>query len=569
MRHLLAALIAAAFLVAATSADAAPSQRRVDSDEAAKALFLAQPNVERWLERYDPDALVTIATFDERKKRWKVAVLTGRAGQIAQGEITRAGEVVTAWVGPQVAWPLARGEGEGVGGAINRPIIWLPFCALFFFGLADLLRPVSMRNLDLLAALSLSVGVAFLNEGRVFASVLASVASLLYLLGRSTWIALTQRVARPTFELPVSVLLAALVVLVGFRVGLNTETSHTLDVGYAGVIGAHRLADGITPYGNFPRKDTGRPCGEADENGGIADWVQENGRCETANHLGDTYGPVNYHAYLPGFWILGWSGKWDSLPAVHFTTILFDLLAMLGLAAIGYRYGGSRLATVLAFAWAAYPFTQYVSSANSNDAIMPAFLIWGFWAATSDAGRGALAALASWTKLAALIVVPLWLTYPELHWRRNAVFAVAFGAASLLAFWVVLVQANPWHELGVFYERTFEIQADRSSPFSLWDWGDYHAAGLPDLESGQRALQLLLVVAAVAVAVYPRRKTPLQLAALTGALLVAFELALTHWFAGYIVWFFPFVLLATVAGYALTRTPPGARDPAADPAIVN
>ena len=42
----------------------------------------------------------------------------------------------------------------------------------------------------------------------------------------------------------------------------------------------------------------------------------------------------------------------------------------------------------------------------------------------------------------------------------------------------------------------------------------------------------------------PRRKSPLQLAALTAALLIGFELVLTHWFYLYIPWFFPFVAFA-------------------------
>jgi hypothetical protein len=41
-------------------------------------------------------------------------------------------------------------------------------------------------------------------------------------------------------------------------------------------------------------------------------------------------------------------------------------------------------------------------------------------------------------------------------------------------------------------------------------------------------------------------KTPLQLAALTGALLIGFELVLTHWFYLYIPWFFPFVAFAVL-----------------------
>ena len=40
----------------------------------------------------------------------------------------------------------------------------------------------------------------------------------------------------------------------------------------------------------------------------------------------------------------------------------------------------------------------------------------------------------------------------------------------------------------------------------------------------------------------------MQLAALTAALLMGFELVLTHWAALYIAWFFPFLALAIIAG---------------------
>jgi hypothetical protein len=45
----------------------------------------------------------------------------------------------------------------------------------------------------------------------------------------------------------------------------------------------------------------------------------------------------------------------------------------------------------------------------------------------------------------------------------------------------------------------------------------------------------------------PRRKSLLQLAALTAAVLIGFELVLTHWFYLYIPWFFPFVAFAVLA----------------------
>lgn len=544
-RPRLAVLVAV--LLVLPGATAAAAERVAPTEATAKAAFLQQPKVARWLERYPGSTWVTTAQFRPRFDLWQVSVFSGKAGEIARGKVDASGKVVEAWVGPEVAWPLARGN--GVGGVINRPLVWGSFCLFFLIGLANLRKPLSLRNLDLLVFLSFTVYLVYFNDGRVFASVAAACVPFAYLIARSAWIGWTNRASPAGSTLPVWLLVAATVLLFGFRVGLNTERSSVLDVGYAGVIGADRLASGDTPYGNFPVHDTGKPCGPAGEEGDIADWIQENGRCETANPLGDTYGPVNYHAYLPGLGLFGWSGKWDSLPAVHFTTILFDLLAVLGLAAVGYRYGGARLAALLAFAWVANPFTQYVSSSNTNDAIMPAILIWGFWAASSDPGRGMLAALAAWTKLAALVVVPLWATFPDaLNLRRATVFAVAFGATTVLAFWALILGGDPVGAFRVFYERTFEIQLDRNSPFSPWDWGQYHARGIPDFGWLQRILQLVLAGAALALAFVPSRKTPLQLAALTAALLMAFELVLTHWAALYIAWFFPFLVLAVVAG---------------------
>ncbi len=167
------------------------------------------------------------------------------------------------------------------------------------------------------------------------------------------------------------------------------------------------------PYGHMPEQGNLKPCGTADAEGEIRERIQTNGRCEASNPRGDTYGPVSYLAYLPGYAVFGWTGKWDELWAAHATSLLFDALCILGLALVGRRFGGPRLAATLAFAWAAYPFTLYASNSNTNDAIMPAFLIWGFWLASSAWARGAAVALAGWTKFAALLLAPLWLSYPN------------------------------------------------------------------------------------------------------------------------------------------------------------
>ena len=107
-----------------------------------------------------------------------------------------------------------------------------------------------------------------------------------------------------------------------------------------------------------------------------------------------------------------------------------------------------------------------------------------------------------------------------------------------------------------FWKRTIPPQVNRQSPFSIWDWRQYHA-GLPNLAAGlQRLLQAALVVGSVVVAFVPRRKTPLQLAALTGAILIGFELVLTHWFYLYLPWFFGFVAYAVLAGEPVEQRAP-------------
>ena len=63
-------------------------------------------------------------------------------------------------------------------------------------------------------------------------------------------------------------------------------------------------------------------------------------------------------------------------------------------------------------------------------------------------------------------------------------------------------------------------------------------------------LEGLLAIGSIAVYFFPKRKGPLQLAALTGAILLGFELVLTHWFYLYIPWFFPFAAIALLAAPA-------------------
>ena len=122
-------------------------------------------------------------------------------------------------------------------------------------------------------------------------------------------------------------------------------------------------------------------------------------------------------------------------------------------------------------------------------------------------------------------------------------------------FCILLLEPDPYHAARVFWDRTVAWQMGRASPFSIWDWRQYHAAGIPNLHVGQWICEGLLVTGAIAAYFLPRRKSPLQLAALTGALLLGFELVLTYWIYAYIVWFFPFVAFAVLAWAEPTPEP--------------
>src|SRR5438067_290095 len=288
MRRLGVAAFCALLLVPA--ATAAPSSKL--TQQRATAIFLANPKVARWLRHYPPKTRTTQATYSAQYGNWTIKVWTSidKVGEVSTGRGQDSTGVVTeAWTGPQVAWKMARGYQGAFGGKeINSLPIWLGFCAAFLIGLADFRRPLSLRNLDLLALVSFSVSLWYFNKGHVFTAMPLVYPPLVYLLGRMVWsVRRGQRAAATRPVWPIWVLAAATIFLIGFRIGLNVENSNVIDVGYSGVIGAERIVKGEAPWGNFPVEHTGKPCGPADASGEIRNWVQTNGRCESANPEGD------------------------------------------------------------------------------------------------------------------------------------------------------------------------------------------------------------------------------------------------------------------------------------------
>jgi hypothetical protein len=451
--------------------------------------------------------------------RWQVSYYAG-GNEVAQAIVDeREGRAVAVWTGPQVAWQMARGLPGAFGRKVNSPAVWIPLMLAFLVPFFDPRKPFRMLHLDLLALLAFSISHVYFNRGEIFTSVPLVYPVLVYLLLRLLYIAyarLGERRMEPLRLLvPVSWLALALIFLVGFRVGLNLTNSNVIDVGYSGVIGADRLTNGQSPYGSFPADDPS----------------------------GDTYGPVDYYAYVPFELAFPWSGRWDDLPAAHAAALFFDLATLVALFWVGRRLvggrAGNRLGLILAYAWASYPYTLFVLNSNANDSLVALLVVLAFGALASPRGRGALIALACTVKFAPLALAPLFASFD----RRRAREALAFGLALAAVVIVVVVPVLPDGDLSRFWDRTVGFQLGRDSPFSIW--GQHSHLGW-----AQSVAKATAIVLALLVALVPRRKSPLQLAALGAAVLIALELTLTHWFYLYIVWWFPLAVIAFLASAA-------------------
>jgi hypothetical protein len=450
--------------------------------------------------------------------QWQVSWFTGQGShskEIAQVYVSDAtGHVTQAWTGFQVAWTMARGYAGAFGVRVNALYVWLPMCALFLFPFIPWRRRPTLLHLDLLALLGFSVSIAFFNHANLGMSAPLVYPFLLYLLARMLLLANGRGRPREPLRLlvPRYWLGVGIIFLVGFRIGLNVTNSNVIDVGYAGVIGASKLIHGAPLYGHWP----------------------------LSNAYGDTYGPVNYFAYVPFQQIFGWSGVWDSLPAAHAASITFDLLTMAALFALGRRIGGRTLAMVLAYLWAAYPFALFVLASDSNDSLVALLLVVTLLVARSAPARGVALALAGLTKFAPLALGPLMLRGPDARARPRSVllYVAAFALTVAAAFLPVLIH----HDLRAFWHDSIAYQATRSAPFSIW--GLYGGLSLE-----QHLVQGAAVALALAVAFVPRRRDLVTVAALGAAVIIAVQLGVTYWFYLYIVWFFPLVIVALLGGH--------------------
>jgi hypothetical protein len=531
--------------VLVTDPNTPPSGYRLTATKVLRAAS-ADPRVKAELRRH-PKAIAY--EYTKGAPTWQVSWFSAGKPQRELLQVyvdDNTGAVTQAWTGFQVAWTMARGYAGAFGRRVNSWYIWIPLLVLFVAPFIPVPfrrtrhpassesaegtssgrpRHPSLWHLDLLVLASFSVSLAFFNHAKIGLSVPLVYPPLIYLMLRLFFLANGRGIPkRPLRTLaPTSWLAVGTVFLMAFRIGLNILNSNVIDVGYSGVIGADKLIHNVALYGHWPKD----------------------------NLYGDTYGPVSYMLYVPFRLIFGWGGTWDSLPAAHGAAIFFDLLCVAGLYLLGRRLRDKRTGIILAYCWAAYPFTLYALNSNTNDSLVGAALLFALLAIRTPPGRGLMAGLAGMTKFAPFALAPLLLrgTEERLRMRHIVGFGIAFALACVLTMLPVLLK----NDLSAFWHDSILYQSDRTTPFSVWGlWG-----GLGWLQS---LLQGAVVALALRVAFLPSRRTVIDVAALGAGVLIALQLTLNYWLYPYIVWFLPMALVALVVSHP-DREPVAAQPP--------
>ena len=430
--------------------------------------------------------------------------------EVESGPDGRPLEIQTA---PDVGWPLLRGYPGVLGGDLNHPWIWLPLCLLFVAPFVDPRRPFRLLHLDLLMLLGFGVSQYFFTRGEPDVSVPLAYPFLAYVVVRAVAAGFFPRRRRgPLIPFASTRLLAAGIgVLVALRIVFGLADSATFDISSAGVVGADRIEHGLPLY-------------------------QDN------QYHGDTYGPVNYLLYIPFELVRPYKPGGD-VDAAKPATLAFDLLTMFGLFLLGRRLragpSGTRIGVALAYAWAALPYTGLVIAANTNDALVPLFVVYALVFIHSPPLRGALAGLASMAKFAPAALAPMLIAG---HKRLTVRSALIAGGAYVVVVAGLVLAFLPDGGLREFWNTTIGFQIHRTSPLSLW-------VRTPSLEWLRPVFSVLAGLLAVTAAFFPRRRTTGQIAALCAAILAALQIPANYWLYFYVVWFAPFLVVAVFEEY--------------------
>jgi Glycosyltransferase family 87 len=448
---------------------------------------------------------------------WYVVFTYGKGLKIvATANVSPRGKVLGVWTGRQAAVPYAHG---GWSWSVSSWLIYGPAALLFMLVFFDPRRLRRIVHLDALAVLGFLASYFLLADQHLSAAVWLVYPPLIYLFVRLLRLGFARGAGSGRLAplLSTRTLLIGLPLMVIARIVLSLVGHQEIDVGYESVIGASRILHHLPLYYNDP------------------------------NH-GDTYGPITYLAYVPFELIFPWKSSLNDLHAADLAAIVFDLGTIAGLFLTGRRLRsgreGTRIGLLLAWAWAACPFTLVSLVVHTNDGLISMLTVFAVLLFTWPLASGAMLGLAAAAKFSPAGLLPLLAAPRQRGWRGALTCVLVFVAVVAVAIYAWL----PPQGFGYFWQRTIHFQMTRFDVFSPW-------ALHPALHPLQTALEVLAVVLAGAVAFVPRRRSLVQLCALAGAVTIAVQLPATHWYYYYIMWFLPFALVAFVARPALVAEP--------------
>lgn len=430
-------------------------------------------------------------------------------GKLVADQIVGAhGERGPTYTGALMLGIYARGH---YGQVFDSPWVLVPFTLMFLAPILLLRRCSWLTRLDIAAVLLFFVSYWRFDNAHLESSVWLFYPPLLYLMIRMLIRGFRPRsfTRKIDVRLPTVLMAIGLVALVAGRIVVTLLPANVLDVGTASALGAHRILLGQPIYYG------------------------------TLGHP-DTYGPIAYLIYVP---FLAWSRgfSWAYLLPVREATIAFDLLTIAGLVWFGVRLRGGRdgwrLGLLLAWLWAACPFTVLGMEKSTNDGLVALIVVLAMLVMTSPIKRGIVVGLGAASKFFPAVLLPLVAIGPGTEPRSQvrkvlAGFVIATGAS-----FAVFMPPGGLQEV---WNHTIGYQLTRSDIFSIW-------ALHPSLAPIKIAVELAAVLLAVAVAFRPRGgRSLVQIAALGAAVIIAVQLPAMHWFYMYIPWFLPLVLIAVL-----------------------
>ena len=415
-----------------------------------------------------------------------------------------------------------------------QPALLVGLCALFV--LMSAVTPLRrLRNLDVLASLSLVISVVLFQHRYVNASLLEVAPGMVYLLARCA-----RRALGPPREEPASTpLLAALtpglpaarrvrwlrilLIALGLVVAMiSFSSTDPVDVIFAVMEGATRLVHGVLPYGHMPP--------------GIIH--------------GDTYPILSYALYVPLALLSPVNTLWDSVDAGLTVAVIAALVATQAvfrlIAGPRARRSGGRSSDVeeaglrAALAWLAFPPVLITASTGTTDVVLAAMLAVAVLLWRRPAWCNGLLAVAGWFKLAPFAL--LWVSLAPLRGRRLVSALAAIGAVSAASLGVLLALGGIHGPSEMAHAVAYQFS--RGSLQSVWS-----ALGVERLQPvGQACVLGLIAAAVVKLWRAPElARDRARMAALTAAILIGLQLTADYWAFLYVVWVVPLVCTALYA----------------------